>query len=95
MTLDLVVANRINKIKNELGRGKRRWKKLDKVMNKLKNDHPTIRDWNSCSNNWLHPYESIEEFKDAGREISRILFRQIDLDEEKRYLHDLVRQGKK
>ena len=93
MTLDLVVAKRLNKIKNELGRGKRRWKKLDKMMGKVREEHPSFKDWDT--GDWVDPYEDVKEFKDAKYDISHILFRQIDLDEEKRYLHDLVRQGKK
>ncbi len=97
MTLDLVVANRLHKIKNELGRGKRRWKKLDKVMNKIRLEYPITKDWDAPleDKKYFHPYESVKEFREASWEISKILFRQIDLDEENRYLHDLVRRGKK
>ena len=92
MTLEIVVDNRLKKIKNELGRDKRRWRKLSTTMSKIRREFPATSDWEG---QWTRPYEDKKEYLDAGRESYGIIIRQIELQDEKRYLHDLVRKGKK
>ena len=92
MTIELVIDKRLNKIKNELARGNREWKKLNIAMSKVKREYPAKSDWDG---EWHRPYEDKREYQDAHREEYNIIDREIQLKEEKRYLHDLVRKGKK
>jgi len=92
MKLETVVAKRLTKIKNELSRGGRQWKKLSIVMNKVKREYPAKSDWNG---EWHLPYKNKREYIDAQRAVYNIVDNEIKLKEEKRYLHDLVRKSKK
>lgn len=92
MRLEVVINHRLKGINNELARGHRQWKRLNRVMSQVRKEFPAISDWD---NNWHHPYEEKWEYKDAQREIYNIIGIEIKLKEEKRYLHDLVRKSKK
>lgn len=92
MKLETVVVRRLTKIKNELAQGGRHWKKMNKIMSKVKKEFPAISDWEG---HWYHPYEDKWEYKDAQRVVYNIINVEIKLKEEKRYLHDLVRKSKK
>ena len=92
MKLETVVAKRLTKIKNELARGGRQWKKLNIAMNKVRREYPAKSDWDGT---WYRPYEDKKEYMDAQRGVYNIIDNEIKLKEEKRYLHDLVRKSKK
>ena len=68
---------------------------MDRVMNRVRIEHPAIRLWESDGGGWDSPYEREREYIDAQREIYNIIDIEIKLKEEKRYLHDLVRKAKK
>lgn len=92
MRLEVVINHRLKGIKNELAKGNRSWKKMNRIMSKVKKEYPAISNWEG---RWYHPYEEKWEYKDAQREVYNIIHIEIKLKEEKRYLHDLVRKSKK
>lgn len=92
MNVEIVINKRLKAIKNELARGNRSWKKMNRIMSKVRKEFPAISDWD---NQRHHPYEDRWEYKDAQREVYNIIDVEIKLKEEKRYLHDLVRKSKK